>query len=194
MADYIDQGVYFIKDSYYEKFHDSEFTDNKNSNRPHYYAMKVKNIEDLYLFIPASTKVEKYQRIIDKRTAQNKETDFIHITKIGNKQSALLINKMIPVSKKYIDRPFQYNGTDFQIIENNHNQELKDKVSTVKRLTNAGIHIPFQTNLKSLLNQVVQDMQLDKETQIKDLQVTEGQEENNSSIKENPKKDQSPKM
>lgn len=153
----VNGGVYFVKESYFEKYNDPEMMNNEEGNRPYYFAWKAKEIEDLYLFIPASSNVEKYRKIIEKRSANKKPTDFIHITDIGNKESALLIHKMIPVTSEYVGRTYKYNGVHFQVIEDDSNSELSKKIKKIVKLMINEVPLTYSTNLKALIKEVLNE-------------------------------------
>ena len=75
----IDVGCfYFIKDSFFDIIDDPELMKNKeNGNkRPCYYCFKSEKYDDIIWFVPVSTKVEKYQKIYNKKTLMklNKRT------------------------------------------------------------------------------------------------------------------------
>ena len=59
--------LYHIKDEYFDVANDENLMQNheRGKRRPTYFTIKDKNI---LWFIPISSKIEKYQRIIDKKT------------------------------------------------------------------------------------------------------------------------------
>ena len=66
----IDVGCfYFIKDSFFDIIDDPELMKNKeNGNkRPCYYCFKSEKYDDIIWFVPVSIKVEKYQKIYNKK-------------------------------------------------------------------------------------------------------------------------------
>ena len=58
--------IYYIKDAFFEKINDKGLMINHENGRarPTYFTIKDK---DILWFIPLSSKVEKYQVIIDKK-------------------------------------------------------------------------------------------------------------------------------
>lgn len=61
--------LYFIKDSFFEYVDDPNLMINyQNSSRPHYYAVRDRKT-NLYWMIPCSTRVEKYEQILEKKKA-----------------------------------------------------------------------------------------------------------------------------
>ena len=70
---------YFIKDSFFEKVNAPYLkAEHETTKRPHYFAIEDSKT-GLYWFVPISSKVDKYERIIKKRQALNKPTDTIKI-------------------------------------------------------------------------------------------------------------------
>ena len=59
--------LYHIKDEYFDVANDENLMQNheRGKRRPTYFTIKDKNI---LWFIPISSKIEKYQKIIDKKT------------------------------------------------------------------------------------------------------------------------------
>ena len=69
--------LYFIKDSFFEYVDDPNLMINyQNSSRPHYYAVRDRKT-NLYWMILCSTRVEKYERILEKRKRYGRPTDTI---------------------------------------------------------------------------------------------------------------------
>ncbi len=62
----IKNGFYIIKDSFLEDMGEPYLKDNKKGNRPHYYCYIDSNT-GLFWMIPLSSKIEKYQKIINEK-------------------------------------------------------------------------------------------------------------------------------
>ena len=79
-----------IDDSFFDVMNDPYLKGNKEGNRPHYYCYMDSN--GIIWMIPLSSKIAKYQSIIDKRLALGKPCDTLHIAKLDNgKESVFLI-------------------------------------------------------------------------------------------------------
>ena len=116
-------GFYIISDDFYNDFPDPYLKGNKNERRPHYYALKDEK-SGLYWMIPMSSRVEKYQNIIDKRIQNNKPCDILHIAKLDNgEKSVFLIQDIFPVAKEYISREYT--------IGNNHLKITSERLAGV---------------------------------------------------------------
>ncbi|MCL2054128.1 MAG: hypothetical protein FWG90_06785 [Oscillospiraceae bacterium] len=103
----IKQGsFYFIKDIFFEKIADPNLkAEHETTKRPHYMALRDENT-NLYWLIPISSKVEKYERIINNKKKLNKPTDGIKIIRIFNDKRALLFQDMFPILEKFIQEPY----------------------------------------------------------------------------------------
>ena len=69
--------IYHIKDSYFEKVNDLSLMANHEAghSRPTYFTIKDK---DILWFIPLSSKVEKYQKIVNKKISKDYNTFKVH--------------------------------------------------------------------------------------------------------------------
>ena len=72
---------------------------NVAKKRPTYFTIKDKNI---LWFIPLSSKVDKYKKIIDKKIEKYGSCDTIYIRKILGEDSAILFQNAFPTLEKYI--------------------------------------------------------------------------------------------
>lgn len=95
----VEHGFYIIDDLFFKKFNDPFLKGNKSENRPHYYCFKDTN-EGLYWIIPLSSRINKYQKIINQRLKNHKPCDILHICTLSNgKQSVFLIQDMFPITQ-----------------------------------------------------------------------------------------------
>ncbi|MDO4302007.1 MAG: hypothetical protein Q4D26_11545 [Clostridia bacterium] len=132
-------GFYIIKDSFFEYVKDSNLKGNKDGNRPHYYCF-LDNSTGLYWMIPLSSKIEKYRRIIKKRTDSNKPCDIVHILKTDNdRESAFLIQDMFPVTEEYIEREYTIAGNHMKITSEHAAQEIERKARKILGMIKRGV-------------------------------------------------------
>jgi len=103
MSDIIPGYVYHIKDSYFEVAKDDKLMRNHEGGayRPTYFCLKDEKTELLWV-IPMSTRVDKYQAIIDKDIERHGKCLKIHIGEYANKPNAFLFQNMFPIVPKYI--------------------------------------------------------------------------------------------
>lgn len=88
--------LYHIKDDYFDIVNDDSLMQNheKGKKRPTYFTIKEKNI---LWFIPISSKVNKYKKIIDKKIERHGFCNTIIIRKIAGEDAAILLqNAFLP--------------------------------------------------------------------------------------------------
>lgn len=101
--------LYHIKDEFFDKVKDSGLMTNHESGktRPTYLTIKENKI---LWFIPISSKVEKYKKIINNKIKKYGKCNTIIIRKIFDKESAVLIQNAFPITEKYIDHAHLFQG------------------------------------------------------------------------------------
>ena len=82
-------------------------------SRPTYFTIKD---EDILWFIPLSSKVDKYQKIIETKIKKYGSCKSIMICEIANKPAAILIQNAFPVLEKYIDHPHTIDGKPLKLL------------------------------------------------------------------------------
>lgn len=114
--------IYHIKDEFFDKINDKGLMINHENgkSRPTYFTIKDKEI---LWFIPLSSKIDKYQSIIDKKIKKYGSCKSIMIRKIANKKSVILLQNAFPTLEKYIDHPHMINGSPVRVADN-----LKDEI------------------------------------------------------------------
>ena len=138
----IDVGCfYFIKDSFFDIIDDPELMKNKeNGNkRPCYYCFKSEKYDDIIWFVPVSTKVEKYQKIYNKKIekqiklGKNPSIDTIVFGNIANTYSVFLIQNMFPVTLEYIECPYIKNKVVIRV--SNKLKNFKREICIMEKQT-----------------------------------------------------------
>ena len=133
-----EQGFYIVSDQFFIDFPDPYLKGNKEETRPHYYAFRDRKT-NLFWLIPLSSKVEKYQNIINKCAAANKKCDFLHIATLNNQRtSVFVIGDMFPVTEKYIVRPFTINNNPFILKDDKLAQVIAQKARRCLALLRKG--------------------------------------------------------
>ena len=114
--------IYHIKDEFFDKINDKGLMINHENGhaRPTYFTIKDK---DILWFIPLSSKVSKYQPIIDKKIKKYGSCKSIMIREIANKDSVILLQNAFPTLEKYIDHPHIIDGKPLKVIDT-----LKDEI------------------------------------------------------------------
>ena len=113
--DIIAGNMYFIEDSFFDLINDPYLKkDYSQTKRPHYYAFRdIKT--SLYWLVPCSSKVEKFEKIIESKRARHRRTDTIQIVTILDKKAVLLFQDMFPVTEKYIKEQYIKGGQAVRI-------------------------------------------------------------------------------
>ena len=103
-------GFYIIKDDFFAEVNDPYLKGNKEQNRPHYYCFEDSE-NGIYWMIPLSSRIDKYQRIIDKRLAAGKPCDTLYIVELdNNRKNVFLIQDIFPITADYIEREYTIAG------------------------------------------------------------------------------------
>ena len=152
--------VYHIKNEFFDLANDDKLMANHegNATRPNYFCIKKAN-SDLMWFIPMSSKVEKYRKIIKNRIQKGKRCDTIVIGNYRNRDQAFLIQNMFPITEKYIDHIDTTNGLALKVAKKTQEEIIK-KVNIVFKLKERGIKVIFPNVdkiSKKLLNEIAEN-------------------------------------
>ena len=133
--------LYHIKDDFFNLVNDENLMSNheRGKKRPTYFTIKDK---DILWFIPLSSKVDKYQKIIDKKIEKFGRCDTILIREIGNKKNAILLQNAFPTLEKYIDHVHIVNGAPVK-VGSLLKEEILNKFIDLMKLKNKGINLFF---------------------------------------------------
>lgn len=155
---------YFIKDSFFDVIDDSELMQNKeNGNkRPCYYCFKSKEYDSIIWFIPISTKIDKYQKIYDKKLqkqiklGKTPSIDTIVFGNVANTYSAFLIQNMFPVTEEYIESQYIKNKVAIK-LSNKLQNEIISKAIKVLNLYNHGMKNIVFPDIDKILKQLLKN-------------------------------------
>lgn len=148
-------GFYIIKDRFFQDMSDPYLKGNKDANRPHYYCFQdTKN--GLYWMIPLSSRIEKYQHIIDQRIEKGKPCDTLHIARLDNgRQSVFLIQDIFPITECYIERKYTVSGNHLRLTSEHTAREIEKKARRVVGLLKRGAKfMPTQPNIHAILDKL----------------------------------------
>ena len=108
--------IYHIKDDYFTKVNDKGLMINHENghSRPTYFTIKE---NDILWFIPLSSKIEKYKKIIENKEKKYGSCKTIMIREIAGKDSVILLQNAFPILEKYIDHPHIINGKPLKVID-----------------------------------------------------------------------------
>ncbi|WP_437834550.1 type III toxin-antitoxin system CptIN family toxin (plasmid) [Niallia taxi] len=167
--------IYKVKDEYFDDFPDPFLKTNKGQSRPNYYVFEGDNKEVLWL-IPLSSKVEKFERIMQQKTTQGKPCDVCHVCKVGNRKQAFVIQDMFPVTKEYIAEEYTLNRTPLVLYDNSDIRAIENKATRMQSLINRGVKVMrTQPDVKSIEEKLIQKLEENTPKQ----EVKEPQEQNN---------------
>lgn len=149
-------GFYIIKDEFFDAIDDPYLKTNKAGHRPHYYCFKD-DTYNVYWMIPLSSKVEKYKRIIENKSAKGKKTDTLYITvTYRNKESAFLIQDMFPITENFIEREFTVDETQLVLKNERDIKEIEKRAKRISRKLLKGIKFtPTSPDVIKILNKII---------------------------------------
>jgi len=146
--------LYHIKDEFFNVVNDDSLMQNheKGKKRPTYFTIKDKNI---LWFIPISSKIEKYQKIIDKKIEKYGFCNTIIIRKIAGEYAAILLQNAFPTLEKYIDHVHTIDGIPLMVPTDLQN-EVKSMFKNMLGLKKRGIDL-FFTDIDSLKKKMLEE-------------------------------------
>ncbi len=147
--------LYHIKDKFFDIVNDENLMQNheRGKKRPTYFTIKDK---DILWFIPISSKVDKYQKIIDKKIEKYGFCNTIIIRKIWNKDAVILLQNAFPTLEKYIDHVHTIDGIPLKVpteLQNEIKSLFKNMLGLKKRGTNL-----FFTDIDSLKEKMLEEL------------------------------------
>jgi len=125
----------------------------KGKKRPTYFIIKDK---DILWFIPVSSKVEKYQKIIDKKIEKYGFCNTIIIRKIADEDAAILLQSAFPTLEKYIDHIHTVDGVPLKVPTDLQN-EIKSMFKNMLALKKRGANL-FFTDIDKLKNKMLEEL------------------------------------
>ena len=111
----------------------------KGKQRPTYFTIKD---NEILWFIPISSKVDKYQRIIDKKTKKYGFCNTIIIRKLANEDAAILLQNAFPTLEKYIDHVHTIDGVPLR-VPTDLQKEIKKMFKNMIALKKRGVNLFF---------------------------------------------------
>ncbi len=147
--------LYHIKNEYFDVVNDESLMQNheKGKKRPTYFTIKEK---DILWFIPISSKVEKYKKIVDKKIEKYGFCNTILIEKIFDENSAILLQNAFPTLEKYIDHIHTVDGKPARVPEKLEKIILANFINLMK-LHSRGIKV-FFANIDKLKEKMLDEI------------------------------------
>ena len=148
--------LYHIKDDFFDIVNDENLMTNheRGKKRPTYFTIKD---NDILWFIPLSSKVEKYQKIIDKKMEKYGVCNSILIRDILGNESAILIQNAFPTLEKYIDHVHVLeNGKPAKVISSTCD-EILENFKQMLKLKKKGLNF-FFTDIDKIKKQIEEEL------------------------------------
>ena len=150
--------LYHVKDDFFDKVNNSKVMINHENghSRPSYLAIKEK---DILWFIPLSSKVEKYQKIINTKEKKYGSCKTILIKKIAGNKQVILIQNAFPIIKKYIKNKHTISGKEI-IVSSAVKREIVNDFKYVLSLKESGLNL-FFTDIDKIKEQMLNELKND---------------------------------
>ena len=147
--------LYHIKDDFFDIVNDDNLMQNyeKGKKRPTYFTIKD---NDILWFIPISSKIDKYKKIIDKKIEKYGFCNTILIEKIFDEESAILLQNAFPTLEKYIDHVHTIDGKPARVPEKLE-QIIYDNFKELMKLNTRGIKV-FFTDIDKMKEQMLEEL------------------------------------
>ena len=147
--------LYHIKDEFFDFVNDESLMQNheKGKKRPTYFTIKEK---DILWFIPISSKIDKYRKIVDKKVEKYGFCNTILIEKIFDEEAAILLQNAFPTLEKYIDHVHTVDGKLARVPEKLEEIILKDFIELMK-LHNRSIKV-FFTDIDKIKEKMIKEL------------------------------------
>lgn len=124
-----EHGLYIVSDTYFADFPSDRWMWNKGQHRPHYYAFKDR--DGTMWLIPLSSKVENYKAKIEREEARRGKGKCLlyYIGIAAGREQAFIISGMMPITEKYIVKPFEIENAAVSVPSSKVNRELARKAT-----------------------------------------------------------------
>lgn len=159
--------LYFISDEFFQKVNDPYLKINyEKTSRPHYLAVKDSDT-GLNWVVPCSSKIEKYENIIEQKKALHKPTDTLKIVTIQGRKSALLFQDMFPIIEKYIQSSYILAGIPVSISNEKIISVFEKNAKHVINLLHRGVRFtPTQPDANRIEKLMLEELAKDKNINI----------------------------
>ena len=147
--------LYHIKNEYFDVVNDDNLMQNheRGKKRPTYFTVKDKNV---LWFVPISSKIDKYQKIVNKKIEKYGFCNTILIEKIFDEDSAILLQNAFPTLEKYIDHVHTVDGKPARVPEKLEKIILKNFQNLMK-LHTRGIKV-FFADIDALKDKMLKEL------------------------------------
>jgi len=151
--------LYHIKNEFFDIVNDDSLMTNheRGKKRPTYFTIKD---GDILWFIPISSKVDKYKRIVNRKIEKFGFCNTIIIDKVIDGEAAILIQNAFPTLEKYIDHIHTVDGKPAKISEPLE-KNILDNFEDLLKLKKRGINL-FFTDIDKIKKQMLEELEYSK--------------------------------
>lgn len=151
--------LYHIKDEFFEVVKDDGLMGNHENGgtRPTYFVVKE---NQLLWFVPLSTKVGKYEKIIEEKIKKHGSCITILIGKVFSEKSAILIQNAFPTLPKYVDHYHVKNGIITEVPVKIQRQVV-DNLHKMLEYKKKGVNL-FYSNVDKIKETMLNEYYVDK--------------------------------
>lgn len=116
--------------------------------------------------MPCSSKIEKFERLIQKKQEEHKPTDAIKIVKIFDQKTVLLFQDMFPVIAAYIDGQYIKGGQPVGIADPKTVKKIEKNAKKIINLLHKGVRFtptyPDVMKIEKIMLEELSVLNLDK--------------------------------
>lgn len=158
----------FIENQFFIDFPDEKLMKNKTetneflNGRPFFFSFRDEKNTDIIWFIPISSKVNKYERIFQKKMNKYNQCFTIQFADVLETKKVFLIQNMFPSIEKYIQEIYTDSKTSSVISIDSEIEDQIIKLSKkVLRMHKHNVHIIFP-NVLEIERKLIEELQRNK--------------------------------
>lgn len=153
--------LYHIKNEFFDIVDDDSLMTNheRGKKRPTYFTIKD---EEILWFIPLSSKIDKYKKLVKKKEEKYGVCNSILIRTVLGNECVILIQNAFPTLEKYIDHIHVVDGKPVKVIDSICD-EILENFKYLLKLKKKGINLFF-----SDIDKIKQQMEEELEKSQKD--------------------------
>lgn len=152
--------LYHIKNSFFDYLEDCNLMINKENNnyRPNYCALQDLKTPKIYWMIPLSSRIEKYEKIVNHKIKKYGKCNSIIIGLISNKKAVFLIQNSFPIISEYINHEHTINNVAAKLSPE-LSYVLYNNLQDLFAMKRKGINL-FYTNIDAIYAKLINQIEL----------------------------------
>ena len=145
--------LYHIKDEFFDFVDDENLMTNheRGKKRPTYFTIK-----DILWFIPISSKVDKYSKIVENKKEKYGFCNTILIEDLFDSKAAILLQNAFPTLEKYIDHVHTVDGKPAKVPEK-LSKLILNNFEYLMKLKQRGINL-FFTDIDTIKQKMLDEI------------------------------------